>query len=171
MAGQLPNRVTQVSRGGDAYNKLRDAARSQQPAAAPGTFVSHTIHGVMHEAEAPIPYAPEVAPEAAPFQVYRSDPEALKFKLTEGWIVTTGDEFQPGNMTAEHTLAEGQVYYCYLDLTTTAATVVFATVRPTWSVNKIYVAKVTTTAPPAEGQPPGATIRQILAENPQIPCA
>lgn len=150
---------------GPWLNKLRRAVIRRTPLAQPGFELQQTESGFIQRPFNRIGAAP------GPFEVQRISLNTLTFKLTAGYIVTTGDEFEPGNMTAEHTLAEGQVYYCYLDLTTTAATVVFATVRPTWSVNKIYVAKVTTTAPPAEGQPPGAAIRQILAENPQIPCA
>lgn len=51
MPGPIPQRTTNGSRAGDAYNKASEALRSHQPIHAPGNLTSHTVHGTMHEAE------------------------------------------------------------------------------------------------------------------------
>jgi len=86
--------------------------------------------------------------------------------LTPGWIVTTGDPFEPANMRDYIGLAENSIYRVYLEVTSTAATIVASTTIQTVSVNRIFVAKVVTTL---TTEP--LTITQILRENPQIPCA
>jgi len=101
-----------------------------------------------------------------PFQVYRSDPDLLRFMLTPGYIVTTGEPFEPTNIGTYVALGENVTGWIYLDITSTEATIVATTTLPTWSVNKILVAKVVTTTFAA-----APTITQILRENPQVPCA
>jgi hypothetical protein len=100
-----------------------------------------------------------------PFQVYRSDLDYLRIMLTPGYIVTTGEPFQPTNMDTYVGLGENTTNYVYLDIESASATIVATTTLPTWSTSKIMVAKVVTTTTAAE-----LTITQILRENPQIPC-
>ncbi|MGC3961333.1 MAG: hypothetical protein QM813_26420 [Verrucomicrobiota bacterium] len=102
-----------------------------------------------------------------PWAIYRSDPTALKFKLTQGYIVTSGsDVYSPFNHAAEHTLSASSEYWCYVTIGGGSATIYFSTTMPTWNLNTIMIGKVVT----GSGSPAPATIIQVLAENVQIPC-
>jgi hypothetical protein len=102
----------------------------------------------------------------SPWRVYRSDPAALKFQLTRGYVITDGDVFSPINYSTEFTLSPSSTYWAYVVIDGIDTTIHFSTTRPAWALDTIAIAKIVT---PASGG--GAdTITQILAENIQIPC-
>lgn len=71
MPAELPNRTTTGSRSGDAFNKLRENARSHQPISAPGVLTSHTVHGVSFEADVSSrPYGEEVPESGSPVEMF-----------------------------------------------------------------------------------------------------
>jgi hypothetical protein len=57
----LPNNIVGETGQSVYLNRLRDNVRALQPSSAPGTMVSHTVHGVMVEsAQVQTQYTPEV---------------------------------------------------------------------------------------------------------------
>lgn len=102
----------------------------------------------------------------APWRVYRSDPAALKFQLTRGYVITDGDVFSPINFSTEFTLSPSSTYWAYVVIDGINTTIYFSTTRPAWALDTIAIAKIITPASAAGTD----TITQILAENIQIPC-
>lgn len=103
--------------------------------------------------------------EAHPFKIYATDESALKFKLTQGYVITTGEEFSPTNMTTEFTLTAGVKTRFYLNVTSNAATISTSTSVLTNSVNRLLIGWVSTV------DPANLVFRQLIRDHVHIPCA
>lgn len=100
-----------------------------------------------------------------PFRIYRSDEEALKFMVSSGYVITTSAEFQPLNLSIEHTVTVGQKKWLSLQISSTSASVVASTTQPTYSVSLIPIGWVSASSESS------VTVFQFLRDHVFIPCA
>lgn len=104
---------------------------------------------------------------ANPFKIYRGS-TWLKFKVSNGWVATTGVPFHPTNPDTELTLTAGvELYYIYLDITTSTATFATSATTPTWAVNKVLIGWVDTLTGVADER---SKIHQFYPKHLLSPC-
>ena len=110
-------------------------------------------------------YADGAAP--TPFEIYQTD-TWLKYKVKQGYVITTGEPIEPTNIETEITITAGvEFYWIYVSLTATTATVLSSATLPTWSISIVPIGWVDTLTGEADTI---ATINQFLHDNIFVPC-
>ena len=124
-----------------------------------GANVSRTTKGFF----SPIPKTQ--AQVSNPFQIYQST-SWLKYKVTTGKVIATGDPITPTNVEAEITITSGVArYWFYLEMTSTTAEVKTSATTLTWSNTLIPIGWVDTSVTNV------GTINQFLRDHVFNPCA
>lgn len=101
-----------------------------------------------------------------PFQIYQTT-TWLKFKVTTGYVITTGVAVTPALVETEFTITSGVLrYWFYLDLTA-AATVAASSTLPTWGIDIIPIGWVDTSTYSAESR---SVIYQFTRDHVFSPC-
>lgn len=102
---------------------------------------------------------------ANPFRIY-STTSWLKYKVTTGFAITTGNPISVAAVESEFTITSGVTYYWfYLEMTATTAEVKASATTPTWSTNLIPIGWVNTVDTGI------GVINQVLKDHVFNPCA
>lgn len=100
-----------------------------------------------------------------PFRIY-STTSWLKYKVTTGKAITTGNPIAVSAVETEFTITSGVTYYWfYLEMTATTAEVKVSATTPTWSTNLIPIGWVNTVDTGI------GVINQVLRDHVFNPCA
>lgn len=99
-----------------------------------------------------------------PFQIYATT-SALKYKVTTGMVIGTGNPISVSNVETEFTISSGVLrYWFYIEMTTTTATIAVSSTTLTWSSSKIPIGFVDTLTGGT------STIYQFLRDHVFNPC-
>lgn len=105
---------------------------------------------------------------ANPFRIYQSD-TWLKYKVTTGKVITTGDPITATNIETEITITSGVLrYWFYMEMTATTAEVKTSATTLAWSALLIPIGWVDTLTGVATTTP---DIQQFITTNIFNPCA
>jgi hypothetical protein len=125
----------------------------------PGRLISSTDGKIIEIYHRPAQF------EAHPFRIYQSD-TWLKYKVTDGIAITTGNPITVTNTETEITITSGVTYYWfYLEMTATTCEVKSSATTLVWSNLLIPIGWVDTTVANV------GDINQALKDNVFNPCA
>jgi hypothetical protein len=138
-------------------NKLLRASRASRVAPGVGYAPAITTDGTVLRIE-----SPAIRPN--PFRIVRSS-TWLKYQVTTGYVITSGDLITPTGTASDFTLTSGVARYWFLiDITATTAVVSTSATTPTWSATKLPIGWVDTTSEST------AAVYQFLTDHIFMPC-
>lgn len=141
-------------------NKLLRASRSSSLITGRGYKLKATPAGTILEIED----QPKVA--RLPFTIYRTT-SWLKYKVSTGYVINTGEPEVPTSVETEFTLTSGESeYWFYIDRSTTPEILTSATTL-VWSTELIPIGWVDTNTYSSDSR---SVITQFLTTNVFVPC-
>lgn len=156
-----PNEMSGPNPLGSWLNKLLRAAKASQIMPGVGYTVKKTPDGSTIDLGTQF-----IRPR--PFSIVPSS-TWLKYQVTTGYVITSGDVITPTGTDTDITLTSGvERYWIYLDVTTSTAAVQSSATTPTWDTNKIPIGWVDTDTDSGTSK---STAYQFLTDHVYIPCA
>jgi hypothetical protein len=158
-----PSPLTNISALYSWLNRLLNAAKASQIQSGVGYKVKRDTFGTTLVID-------QLTKDGLPpFHIYQQSSSWLDFKVSTGYIITTGDPIEPTNTETTLTLSGGVLrYWIYLEMTATEAEVKKSATTLEWSADKIPIGWVDTSTGSGTET---AIVYQVLKGHVFDPCA